>query len=132
METLTHDGRILAIVYRNEDWKEGLQFMTPDELFVQVGTWFYPKGKVLDTHVHKEHSRTATKTHEMTYMRKGSMKVFLFDDRKNKVNEFVLREGDTAVFAGGGHGYEILEDGTQVLEAKNGPFVSVEKDKEKF
>jgi len=30
----------------------------------------------------------------------------------------------------GYHGYEILEDDTRVLEVKNGPFTSVEADKE--
>jgi len=37
-----------------------------------------------------------------------------------------------AVFAYGGHGYEILEDGTQIIENKNGPFVDVITDKDKF
>jgi hypothetical protein len=32
----------------------------------------------------------------------------------------------------GGHGYDILENNTQVLEVKNGPFTSVEKDRERF
>ena len=30
------------------------------------------------------------------------------------------------------HGYEILEDDTKIIEAKNGPFVDVETDKTKF
>ena len=46
--------------------------------------------------------------------------------------DFVLSEGDLAVYAFGGHGYEMLKDDTQIVETKNGPFVSVDKDKEKF
>ncbi len=32
METIKHEGKILAIIYRDEDWVEGLNFITPDEL----------------------------------------------------------------------------------------------------
>ena len=68
----------------------------------------------------------------MTYVKKGSMRVLLYDDQKNHLEDYILNEGDTAVFAYGGHGYEILEDNTQILEAKNGPFVDVDTDKTKF
>ena len=60
------------------------------------------------------------------------MKVLLYDDQKNFLQDFVLNEGDLAVFAYGGHGYEILEDNTKIIEAKNGPFVDVNTDKTKF
>ena len=43
-----------------------------------------------------------------------------------------LNEGDLAVFVYGGHGYEILEDDTKIIETKNGPFTGVENDKVKF
>ena len=46
--------------------------------------------------------------------------------------EYIIYKGDTAVFAYGGHGYEILEDDTQIIEAKNGPFTDVATDKVKF
>ena len=40
-----------------------------------------------------------------------------------------MYKGDLAVFAYGGHGYEILEDDTQIIEAKNGPYIDVKTDK---
>lgn len=132
METIIHKEEIIAIIYRESDWVEGLNFVTPNELFVQVGSWWYQKGKKLDSHVHKDFAREATRTHEMTYVKKGSMKVTLYDNDKNEIQEFELYEGDLAVFAYGGHGYEITSDDTQIIEAKNGPFVGVNDDKEKF
>lgn len=132
METIKHEGKILAIIYRDEDWVEGLNFITPDELFIQVGSWWYPKGKKLASHVHNDFERSAMRTQEMTYVKKGAMRVLLFDDQKNYLQDFVIKAGDLAVVAYGGHGYEILEDGTQIIEAKNGPFVDVETDKTKF
>jgi hypothetical protein len=48
------------------------------------------------------------------------------------LQDFILKEGELAVFGYGGHGYEILEDDTQIIESKNGPFAGVEQDKIKF
>ena len=132
MKIYKHDDKILSIVYREKDWVEGLNFITPDEMFVQVGSWWYQKGKKLDSHVHKNFERKAMRTQEMTYVKKGSMRVLLYDEQHNYLEDFILKEGDTAVFAYGGHGYEILEDNTQIIEAKNGPFIDVETDKTKF
>jgi hypothetical protein len=132
METIKHEGQILTIIYRDNDWVEGLNFITPNELFVQVGSWWYPEGKKLASHVHKDFERSAMRTQEMTYVKKGSMRVLLYDEEQNYLQDFILYEGDLAVFAYGGHGYEILEDNTKIIEAKNGPFVDVDTDNTKF
>ena len=132
METIKHDGKIIAIIYRDSDWTEGLNFITPNELFLQVGSWWYQKGKKLDSHIHNDFDRVAQRTQEMTYVKKGSMRVLLFDEKKKYLRDFTLYEGDLAVYAYGGHGYEILEDDTKIIEAKNGPFIDVETDKTKF
>ena len=132
MEVIKKDGLIFSIIYRESDWVKGLNFITPDEMFVQVGSWWYDKGKLLDNHTHKDFERTATRTQETIYVKKGSVKVSLFTEQEDFFKEYTLEEGDLAVFGYGGHGYEILEDNTQIIESKNGPFVSVEKDKKKF
>lgn len=132
MKVIKHNGKIISIIYRDRDWVEGLNFITPDDLFIQVGSWYYEKGKKLASHIHKISERVADRTQEMTYVKKGSMKVSLYDENKNFLQDYILCEGDLAVFAYGGHGYEILEDGTQIIEAKNGPFTDVNTDKEKF
>ena len=132
MKRIMENETLLAIVFQNEDWKEGLNFFTPAPLFIQAGTWQYPKGKKLASHVHKTYERTASQTQELVYVRRGSMKVFLYGDGKVLKEDFVLSQGELAVLVKGGHGYEILEEGTQILEVKNGPFVDVEYDKELF
>jgi len=132
MKTIEHKGQIIAIVYKDSDWIKGLNFITPNDLFIQIGSWWYSKGKKLASHIHKEFPREATRTHEMTYVKSGAMRVLLYDEEMNYLDDFIIREGDLAVFAFGGHGYEILEDNTQIIESKNGPFVNVETDKTKF
>ncbi len=132
MNTIKHNGKIISIIYKDSDWVKGLNFITPDELFVQVGSWWYDKGKKLDSHKHNDFERTALRTQETIYVKKGSVKVLLFSEDEIFLEDYVLSQGDTAVFGYGGHGYEILEDDTQIIESKNGPFISVEKDKSKF
>ena len=132
MVKIENEGQLISIIYGNEDWVKGLNFITPDEMFVQVGSWWYDKGKKLDSHIHNDFDRIATRTQESVYVRRGSMKVLLFTEKMEFLQEYVLYEGDPAVFAYGGHGYEILENDTQIIESKNGPFLDVNLDKTKF
>lgn len=125
-------GKLLCIVYREEDWQEGLNFITDDALFVQVGSWWYPKGKKLATHKHNIVCREADITQEMVYVKSGSMLATIYDQDMTLMEELVLKEGDLAIMVYGAHGYKILEENTKVIEAKNGPFLSVEVDKVKF
>lgn len=132
MEVIKNEGRILTIIYRDNDWVRGLNFITPNDTFIQVGSWWYEKGRKLASHIHKDYERKAIRTHEMTYVKKGSMKVLLYNEEKIFLQDFILHKGDLAVFINGGHGYEILEDDTKIIEVKNGPFIDVETDKLKF
>lgn len=132
MKIIKNDGKIISIIYRDSDWVKGLNFITPDELFVQVGSWWYDKGRKLDSHIHKEFDRVANRTQETIYVKQGSVKVLLFSEKEVFFEEYILYQGDLAVFCYGGHGYEILEDDTQIIESKNGPFISVDQDKKKF
>ena len=89
------------------------------------------KDKEPQKHVHNDLERVAKRTRESVYVKKGSMRVDLYTENLELFEQFVV-SGDLAVFAYGGHGYFILEDDTQVIETKNGPFVDVETDKTKF
>ena len=130
MEEIRSGDKLLAIVWRDKDWGPGLHFCTPDDLFIQAGCWQYPSGKELAAHRHKIYQREVLQTQEMVYVKRGRMKVRVFDADKQLVEEPILEAGDFAVLADCGHGYEILEDDTQILEVKNGPFVDVGTDKE--
>lgn len=132
MKEYTFDGKILARLIESGDWKKGLGFFSNDNEFIQVGTWFYDKGKELQNHVHNKFERTALRTYETVYMVSGSMRVNLYTLEKEFVTSFDISQGDTLILLDSGHGYEILSDDTKVLEIKNGPFMGVDIDKEKF
>jgi len=127
---ILNDGEVVAIMQRKGEWSQGLDFLTPAEAFCQVGTWWYPAGKVLRAHRHQHHERVVTVTQECVVVMNGSVRVDLYDKDKRIFRKEVLEAGDFMVILGAGHGYEILEPDTRVIECKNGPFVSVEKDKE--
>lgn len=126
------NGNLLCIVYKDEDWTEGLNFITDNNLFIQVGSWWYQGGKNLAKHQHNIVPRESNITQEMVYVKSGSMLASIYDKELNLIEELVLKEGDLAIMAYGAHGYKILEDNTKIIEAKNGPFVSVEIDKVKY
>jgi len=125
-------GILLCIVYKDEDWVEGLNFITDDSLFIQVGSWWYQNGKNLATHKHNTVPRESNITQEMVYVKRGSMLATIYDQDMNFIEEVILKEGDLAIMVYGGHGYKILDDDTKIIEAKNGPFLSVEIDKVKY
>jgi hypothetical protein len=126
------DGLILARHIPTGDWKEGLNFFSKDPESIQAGAWWYDSGKELAKHIHNEVARTVERTQEVLYIRKGKIKAQIFDLQENLVDEIIVSEGDTLILLEGGHGYTILEDGTQVLEVKNGPYLGAEIDRRRF
>ena len=132
MELKASNGELLAIIHSSTDWEHGLNFLTSNDLYIQVGTWWYQKGKLLDTHIHNEYERKSSRTQEMVFVVGGAVKAKVYDEELNFVQDVILKAGDLAIFVSGGHGYEILEQDTKVIEAKNGPFLNVEKDKRRF
>ena len=49
---IEHNGITYASVYDINEINDGLSFFTDESSFIQVGTWKYEKGKILDAHYH--------------------------------------------------------------------------------
>lgn len=131
--TVSKDGILYARhIPSAEAWKDGLNFFSDDEEFVQVGTWQYEQGKELLAHAHNRVDRNVSHTQEVLYVRRGSLLARIYDQHDVLIKEITAGEGDILVLLRGGHGYEILESGTQVLEIKNGPYVGAEADRRRL
>ena len=113
-------------------WGEGLKFFSPDSDYQQVGTWGYDQGKQLLAHAHNEVSREVFWTQEVLYIRQGRVRAEIFNVEDLKVAELEATAGDLLILLRGGHGYEIMEDNTQVLEIKNGPYVGADADRRRL
>lgn len=123
---------LLARFIKGDSWAQNLSFFSADNEFIQAGTWVYPKGKQLAAHRHNVFSRTAEITQEVIFVRKGGLTAQIYDEAGELVESVKMQTGDMLILLAGGHGYEIEEDGTQVLEVKNGPYAGAEADRVRF
>ena len=123
---------ILAIVIRGEDWEEGLNFISSEENYQQVGIWGYNKGKKLTPHIHLIKPREVLRTQEVVFVKEGRIQADIYTEKEKFLKSVELKKGDAIILLNGGHGYEILEDNTKVLEVKNGPYVGADKDRKRI
>ena len=132
--TEVKDKNIILARYVPEQyaWREGLNFFSNDNEFVQAGTWGYNKNKTLLAHSHNIVKRETDITQEVIFVKKGKILAQIYNFSKQLVNEIEVSSGDIIILLYGGHGYKILEDNTQVLEIKNGPYPGAEKDRKRF
>ena len=131
-EKIMDGDLILATVIRSTDWEEGLSFVSPAEDYQQVGIWGYNKGQQLASHIHLIEPRQVLRTQEVIFIKSGRLRADIYTEKKEFLKSVELEKGDTIILLNGGHGYEILEDNTKVLEVKNGPYIGAEKDRERI
>lgn len=130
--TIEHDGVRLATLITTADRAAGLSFFSEDTDFIQVGMWRYDSGKHLQAHIHNVVPRTIDRTQEVICVLQGRVKSVVYTEQEQPCEEVVLETGDVLILLAGGHSYEILEDDTQVLEVKNGPYPGAEADRRRF
>ena len=128
MRKILHNNEIICIVANLEDTKEGLDFLSDDNDFIQVGTWNYKKGQVLPLHYHNEFERTALRTSECVFVFKGKIECNLHSEDGEFIETIIANAGEFIINLSQAHEYKILED-TVVLEVKNGPYFGPDKDR---
>lgn len=132
MKEIIYDGKVIAKYISNNEESDDLNFYSNDVDFLQVGTWKYNKGKILQKHIHNSVERIVNRTHEVLYVKNGMIKASIYSFSETLVEEVVLKKGDALILLDCGHGYEILEDNTKVLEIKNGPYLGADIDRRRF
>jgi hypothetical protein len=114
---------IARLIPSSVAWTEGLNFFSRNDDYVQVGVWRYEMGTVLAAHTHNKAPREINYTQEVIFVRKGKLVASIYNSNGEEKAELVVNEGDILILLGGGHGYQIIESDTQVLEVKNGPYL---------
>lgn len=132
MKEIIKDGKVVARHILESDIKEGLNFYSNDDEFIQVGAWNYDNGKRLLGHIHNEVDRNVNRTCEVLYVIKGSLEARIYDLSENLLETFVVGQGEILVFLECGHGYTILSDDTKVIEIKNGPYLGADVDRRRI
>ena len=132
MNIITHNGTRLAVHYTMDDIKKGLGFFSEDSEFIQVGTWRYDAGTQLQNHSHFIVERDVNRTQESIVVLQGSLTARVYDEDDNFIEEVKVSAHEGMIMLTGGHGYEILDDDTIVIESKNGPYPGAEVDRRRF
>lgn len=132
MYEVKRDGDVIAIFGDVNEIGYGTTFYGSSEQKLQFSVLRWKKGTIFQNHIHKYRPRTIEQTQESWVVLKGAVKVFVFDESKELIHEQMMTAGQFYISYRGGHGYEILEDDTCVIENKLGDFVGVDADKEKF
>ena len=120
-ETITHNGVLLAIIIWHNFSKQGIHFVTPDDLPQQVAYMRHPAGKQILPHIHKPVFREVRGSQEVLLIKKGKLRVDFYTQTQQYVSNRVLSTGDLIVLIGGGHGFSVLEE-TEMIEVKQGPY----------
>lgn len=121
---------LVAIIIRNDFDKDGIEFVTPGDFSQQMAYMHHREGHRIIPHFHNEVKRTVHYTQETLVIKKGKVKVNFYDSDRMYQKDTVLEEGDVILLAGGGHGFEILEE-TVMIEIKQGPYAG-DADKTRF
>lgn len=124
------NGELLAIIVHGTINVPGVTFLTEGVLSQQLAYMQHPRGKTIDAHIHLPVKREVAYTQEVLVIRKGTLKVNFFTDRKDYLSSYILNAGDVILLIQGGHGFEVLAD-LEMFEVKQGPYAG-EFDKERF
>ncbi len=130
IDIIKRDGEIVAIIIPKNYHANDTEFFTPGSFFQQLGIICRKAGEVIDAHTHNIVKRDVYLTQEVLLIKKGKVKVNFYDSKKVFFEFRILEEGDIIMFAGNGHGFEILED-AEIIEVKQGPYLG-DEDKTRF
>ena len=121
VEKIEHNGEMYALIVRNGFSRPGISFVTPNDLSQQLAFMQHPAGKIIDAHFHNPVPRTVSFTQETLLIKRGRLRVDLFDSQQAYLESRELRAGDVIMLVKGGHGFEVLED-LEMIEVKQGPY----------
>src|SRR5262245_48324613 len=122
VEIISDDRTVMAIILRSSFNVPGVHFFTPADLSQQLGYMNYSAGKRIEAHVHNPVPRTVQLTGEVLIIRKGKLRVDLYEENNEYVESRILNAGDTILLIAGGHGFEVLE-AVEMIEIRQGPYL---------
>jgi mannose-6-phosphate isomerase-like protein (cupin superfamily) len=131
IETIAHEGVVLAYIAHGGVLPAETTFMTPPECNMQVGQVVYPAGGEIPRHAHLPVERHLVGSTEVLVVQQGRCVVDVYSEDRRLVATRELGLGDILISVGGGHGFRVLED-LVLLEVKQGPYPGKAAEKEGF
>ena len=124
IEQIIHKKNIYAIIVRknNQFKKKGVNFITRKQELFQLGFISHKKKHEIKKHYHIKKDRKISYFSEVLMMKKGLLKVMIFDEKNQNIKKnIILRKDDIILLLKGGHGFEVLKD-VEIIEVKQGPY----------
>ena len=131
IKKITSQDKLIAIIIPHNFDKQGIEFFTPKEFSQQLGYMKHPPGYKIRAHTHKLVVREVKYTQETLLVKSGKIRINFYSDEKKYIGSEELAAGDVVLLASGGHGFVFLEE-SELIEIKQGPYISPEDDKERF
>lgn len=128
IEEIQSPNHRFAIVLRHEHEPMGTMFYTQKNDSLQLGTIKHEAGYVEPPHFHKKKEKIIMDVVESLHIIYGKVAVDFFENGK-EFSSVVLNAGDTALLMEGTHRIRVLES-FKGIKVKQGPYVSIEDDKE--
>jgi hypothetical protein len=121
VEIIRDHKDIIAIIVRRNFSTNGVKFFTPEDFSQQLGYIHHKKGNKVKPHTHNALMREIHFTQEALFIKSGKLKVNIYTKKGSQHSTHILNAGDVILLAGGGHGFEALED-IDMIEVKQGPY----------
>lgn len=115
-------GQLLAKIIPAGYDNDGINFVTGPEMSQQVGVLQHPKGHKIPPHIHNHILRESEITQEVLFIKSGRVAVDFYDTERVFVETKIISAGDILILLRGGHGFEVLDNHTQIIESKSGPY----------
>ena len=128
IKNIIYNDELYSSIFDLNNISEGLDFLTNDLSFIQVGTWKYEIGKILDAHYHNTFERKSFITQEVVLVLEGSIICNLYTKDGNFIATEEINQNQLIIQYQGIHEYEIMKD-SKILEIKNGPYFGPDKDR---
>ena len=117
-----------AIVMRKGHEPSGTMFYTSKEDSLQLGTIKHESGYIEPAHVHKKRKKIIEDVVESLYIEYGKVAVDFFQ-KGRMFSSITLNPGDTILLIEGAHRIRVIES-FKGVKVKQGPYMSIEEDKE--
>lgn len=130
IEKILHNNAVIALIIRNEYQQEGIKFLSPNDYSLQLGYMMRPAGYQILPHVHNPVHRHTVGTQEVLLIKSGEVRIDFYSFEQAFLESRTLVAGDVILFAGAGHGIEVLKEAV-IIEVKNGPYIQ-DADKGRF
>jgi len=127
LQIIKKGEHILAIIIRDKIKQGTLLFPCPREFPLQVGSHKQKKNVDLKAHKHKTIKKANLDIQEVFFIKKGKIKVTLYDKNDKKYKDAILKKGDVLLL-NCGHALKFLEN-TEMIEVKQGPYRGKKEDK---